>query len=191
MNHHTNYQKLNLTESLAIIIAILGVGLLSLLGFNSLSVEQKNVVVSGLQVFDIHEQVAHDAQLIKQMSFDFPQEFLQKFYVAFEQTLSLPEDEIAWWQTMGQQTQIALNNFGEFSERIAIHYQSLNQPKIASPPIGQVAGVAITVTDYIGHEVLENIVPEGVKPEIVPINFSPPPEIDFRLLIPKLPNLTY
>ncbi len=192
MNHHTNYQKLNLTEGIAVLIAIIGVSLISLLGYNALSSEQKSLALSGFEIFDMHNQLAHEAEAIKRLTWDGPQEFMNQFYLAFTQTMTLPQEEMAWWQTFGQQTKVALNSFGEFSEQIAIQYQTLNQPQIISSPQGEVAGISITAKekDYVGSEVLDNIVPPGVKPDIVPINFSPPPEIDLQLLIQKLPKLT-
>jgi len=188
----TNYQNLNRLEALAVVIASIGIFLVGVIAFNALDSKQQNNIALALNIFDLHEDFVEQGGLIKTVLIDAPQDVLDEFYIAFAQTMVLPDESLGWWQTVGQQTTLAFNNALEFSDRTAIAFHRMVEEnnKILSPQTGQVAGITIEVPvheeTYIADpDVLVNIVPDNaikIKPQTDPRAYgyippSIPPEL--------------
>src|SRR5579885_1380682 len=84
----TNYQNLNLFETLTILMITIGISLVLIVGFSVLNHRQQQSVADALQVFDIHEQVG---MTIVQMgnAYQLEDKLFNDFYVAFTQVTSI------------------------------------------------------------------------------------------------------
>lgn len=89
----TNYQKLTGFESLAIIFAVVGIVLIGTMVISSLPEEHRQNISQAVQVLDMHEVAARDFNTL-QRGYGYYDEFLEKFYVAFTELLTIPDDDI-------------------------------------------------------------------------------------------------
>ena len=152
----TDYKNLKLAESLAVIFAALGISLVGAISFTALPAKNQTQVATALQVFDMHEQPSRQwREGFVFLAYDLPQDFLGKFYTAFNEVAVIPYETILSWQELGQD---AL----DFSEQVAIAYQRNflheNQTAIALAQEGEVAGASIVAEAPL----LENIVPASI-----------------------------
>lgn len=144
---NTNYQNLNHFEISTVILIFLGVGLAGTIFFSALNFQQQKNIASAVNMFDLHEQAISQLDSME-FVFSTTDAYYQQFYNAFAELAVLPEEDISYWETFGQQTRITLDNFLNYSDQIALNYNQLNQtvkPNFA----GSVAGASIVNHDPV------------------------------------------
>lgn len=185
----TNYQKLDTFETCAVVLASIGVFLFGIISYNGLNEKHQRAVTSAFEMFDLHEEAIEQKDAFYAMLFTMPQGALQEFYLAFSEIMVVTDESYSWWQTFGQQSQIAFTQTLEFSEKVAISFQniSVENNSFLLPELGRVAGVSVSVESPPEEgEALENILPTpppGFKPPADPrsIRGYIPPQIPDKI----------
>lgn len=145
----TDYQNLDRFEISTVILIFLGLGLTGMVLFSGFNFQQQKHFATVLTIFDLHEQANNQIESIE-FVFNATDVFYQQFYNAFTEVTVLPADDISFFQTLGQQTQIALDNISNYSDQFALNYDQLNQP-VKPNFAARVAGAMVVNPDYVYH----------------------------------------
>lgn len=86
---------------------VFGIGLISLSIIISMPMQQQNYFTESLTIFDLHEQIPLPIETIKFVAWEAPQNYFDEFYLAFEQTMSVGQNEIEDWARVAQQTNLS------------------------------------------------------------------------------------
>ena len=173
--HSTDYKNLNWFEAGLVIFIALGILLIGAILFMNLNPKQQDNFVSALNMFDLHQQVAHSAGDF-QVVWAMPHQFFQEFYKAFGEVAVMPAGHIEYFENLSRQTAFLYSDFLHYSDQVTFDYYLANQPAPVSSG-GQVAGVAI-----------ERAAPVAPEPEHL---FYQPPKVDWRQAEKFLININH
>ena len=122
----TNYQNLDFFEACTVVLAICGLGLIGLIGLNSLPDAKQSQVAAAFEILDAHEQVAGQIQAMREVEFNLGE------------TVERAADQanVAYEGFYG--------GFLDYADVIAAGYEKQNS---TSPP-GSIAGVWVEVNNH-------------------------------------------
>lgn len=171
----TDYKNLDLFEASAVTFAAVGVLLLGVISYSSLDEGHQRMVASAFEMFDLHEQAVQQGHAMHAMIFKMPQAALDEFYLAFSDGMVLPDSAASWVETFAQQTQVAISDTLEFSDRVTIaFYRTVeSNNRFLLPDPGRVAGAAIFTEDQSASDGAEESVLKNILP-VAPPGFKPP-----------------
>src|SRR3989344_1231080 len=111
----TDYQNLNSFESSLVAFIAVGVALVGTIIFSGLSFKQQDNILAAINVLDIHGQASESVAIISSI-IDTEEEYYNQFYIAFTQTLSMPETPIAEALRWTSNVKVAHEQFLSFSD---------------------------------------------------------------------------
>jgi hypothetical protein len=124
-----DYDKLTAFEASSIVVAAAGLALIGTEIFISMPMQTRTELASAFNLFDMHEQVA-TVSSTAQFSYTVAQDFMEEFDLAFNQTLSFPDQ-------IGTPLIKFADSFSTYSRSMAINYQA---NAMAEPNGGEVLG---------------------------------------------------
>lgn len=120
----TDYKNLKAFDCAAIFVLFIGIALIGLIVFNLLTTEQRRNVALAISFFDLHEQAKKQVDTVD-FILSVPDEFLAQFYLAFNQTMSFPDNiEPALVKLAEVKEQVE-----SYSDVIASNYLADNTPE--------------------------------------------------------------
>ena len=145
MSH--DFQKLNIFESATIGMMVVGIVLVGVIFFYALPENRQINIKKSVAFLDVHEQTGKPLKTVQSV-LETPALYLDEFYLAFTQTLSLPVDmEIvaANVDSVGQDFGLLADYFGGIYES---QYSSRNNyGNAAKVATGRVLGVSYQIKD--------------------------------------------
>lgn len=151
----TDFKKLNLFEAALVTWSMVGVFLVAIVGFYSLTPEKQYQVKTAFDIFDIHEGTREATETLS-FILEIPNEFYEEFYIAFEQVATLPAYTFEFPAEVA--SKLASNieaTVGHLTEQVLAGYESQNQFLAVSAPMreiaydGKVMGAAIAISDKL------------------------------------------
>lgn len=138
--HTTDYKNLNLHDMAAVAIIALGIFLVGIIAFNTLSFDQQKKVASAFNMFDLSRQYQEPLAAAEFIALEAPKDFLDAFYVAFTEVAATPETV--------ERISLAYNNFLNYSDQVAFDYQIQNTgtPAVEIAFAPQVLGASTDTT---------------------------------------------
>jgi hypothetical protein len=116
----TDYKKLDLFEGIVVCAIIMGLGLIGAITFSGLTTKQQSQVASAVQMLDLHEQVPEVLDTAKFVAYDVPQDFLNRFYIAFTEIGTIPSEELDSIAVLPSQIKTAYDNLLDSSGHLAL-----------------------------------------------------------------------
>ena len=84
-----NLKLLNSFEVSVVVMIVLGFLIVGLIVFASLAPKQQSAMASGLEIFDLHQQVSEVTAQVESL-INAPSRMMDRFYLAFTQIASYP-----------------------------------------------------------------------------------------------------
>jgi hypothetical protein len=140
----TDYKNLNSFEVSAVVLAASGLALIGTIMFSSLSANQQEHFITAIRMFDIHEQAGEELVALENI-FEYQQNFMNQFYIAFAQEAQLPDSVMQAPTKVAQ----AYNSFLAYSDQFEADYQrTYTSPhrQLALEP-GLVSGISVSSSE--------------------------------------------
>jgi hypothetical protein len=176
----TDYKNINSFEVAVVSMIAVGLVIVGLTIFSSLTPRQQLAVTSAFELFDVHERTVETVENVK-FVLDIPNEFYNQFYIAFTEVATLPSETIDVPQEIAgeivRNIKTAFNTLSDqamsgYMAQSQYHNQTASLTELAHD--GVIMGAMIEMTDKMSTMVL--------------VNTSKPEEINFHYEY-KVPNI--